>query len=92
MMDTLLFQDGWNEAATDYDNRKMRDTSLDPKDYQEGYEMGWEHNANIGPTHSTTGSEVCPECGDSNPAENKLSYSPLWMCVCGKIWKPKSKK
>jgi hypothetical protein len=25
----------------------------------------------------------CPKCGRINPPENKLVYSPLWMCPCG---------
>jgi hypothetical protein len=42
-------------------------------------ECPWDGNKN--PTE-------CPKCGRINPPENKLVYSPLWMCPCGHIWRP----
>jgi hypothetical protein len=50
MNTSIDHQRGFNQAADDYGNKKLRDVTAKSEDYQEGYHAGWEHNAELNPS------------------------------------------
>ena len=57
-------QDGFNQAADDYEDRKLADVTDKSEEYQEGYQAGWEHNATLNPSQEQP--KVCDQCLDGH--------------------------
>ncbi len=49
-------------------------------------------DADRGTSGEASGSTICPKCEGGNPPENKVSFSPLWICPCGNIWLPNEQR